>query len=391
MPSVGERSTEMPAINALIGGEGEGQGEGEGRNDAVSPSKTRSLSDTTPSLSPSPKFREPTKRASKDDSVLQDSPTTPRRPAFLSRLSLQMPPRDLMSPTSAHVNRPPLSPQLDHSDTYGSQASVLPRRSRGLDFSRAATNLHHSTLAEQSSPDSSPTLTGRAMNIPNRRNGTNFSGIVDLQNGNTSSLWSTVGHSDRMNASSSLGSVSMMDAVSSSSDSDNEDMMDADDIDDSILTTPQISRNSGPFGMGAQPSPGNMWMNGQSPAVSSLMSFQRARLRNGRNRKSSSSASGSSMNSPGSRSPPIRSIEGASSGYFTKDSSRRESISWAANQLHISGSESEDGNRKGRAETEPVIPRDGTRGVVRRAVTRRGNMLVSSGLVCQSSRLLILS
>jgi len=59
--------------------------------------------------------------------------------------------------------------------------------------------------------------------------------------------------------------------------------------------------------------------------------------------------------------------------------SRRESISWAANQLHISGSESEDGTLKSTLENVdgmPVTPgRDGQRGVIRRPVTRRGNML----------------
>src|ERR1700733_1586634 len=64
-----------------------------------SPSKARSLSDGgPPALSPSPKFREPEKRKAKDDSSLSDTPTTPRRPAFpLRGLSLQMPPRNLMS------------------------------------------------------------------------------------------------------------------------------------------------------------------------------------------------------------------------------------------------------------------------------------------------------
>jgi hypothetical protein len=122
------------------------------RTASRSPSKVRSLSDGgPPTLSPSPKFREPEKRKSKDDSGLglglDDSPTTPRRPSFPRGLSLQMPARDFMSPnTSAYINRVPLSPKLDHSQTYGSPTSVLPRRSRGLDFSRAATNLHQFVL-----------------------------------------------------------------------------------------------------------------------------------------------------------------------------------------------------------------------------------------------------
>lgn len=348
-----------------------------------SPSKARSLSDV-PSfkLSPSPKFREPEKRKSRDDSTLDESPTTPRRPAFPARgLSLQMPPRELMSPSSTYINRGPLSPKLDHTQSYGSPTSVLPRRSRGLDFSRAATNLHHSTLAEQSSPDSSPTIGGRAMNIPNRKNGSHYS---DSYNLNSSSLWSTVGNADRMHVSGSLGSMNMMGSDCSSTTSDEDAMMDVDDIDDSILTTPQTNKMSGPFGTMVQPSPGNPWTVGQSPAASSLMQFQRARLRHGKGRKSSSSGSGNSMASPSSKSPPgARAVDSMNNGCFVRDigaglQSRRESISWAANQLHISGSESDDSTLKSTLENaDPITPgRDQQRGVIRRVVTRRGNMLV---------------
>lgn len=352
-----------------------------GKSPSRSPSKARSLSDGSPPvLSPSPKFREPERRSKDDTSI--DSPSTPRRPAFQLRgLSLQMPPRDLMSAESVY-GRVPLSPKVDHSSTYGSPASVIPRRSRGLDFSRAATNLHHSTLAEQSSPDSSPTITGRAMNIPNRRSG--HFGIGESPSGNT--LWSTISGADRAVISSSLGSVNMLGSDSDGSSSDEDDLMDADEIDDSILTTPQINKSSGPFGLGVQASPGSNWMTGNSPAVSSLMNFQRARMKHGRARKVSSSSG--SMSSPKSRSPPaMRSIESMSAGYYGKDvassgnHARRESISWAANQLHISGSESDDGTLKSTLESTdgmPITPgRDGQRGVIRRPVTRRGNMLVS--------------
>lgn len=365
----------------------------ERRATSRSPSKARSLSDGgPPTLSPSPKFREPEKRTSKDDSAISDSPTTPRRPAFpLRGLSLQMPPRDLTSPSSpAYINRVPLSPKLDHSQTYGSPSSVLPRRSRGLDFSRAATNLHHSTLAEQSSPDSSPTIGGRAMNIPNRKNGLHFSSNSESINHNSTSLWSTMANADRMTVSSSLGSVNMMGSDSSGSSSDDDDLMDADDIDDSILTTPQVNKTNTPFGAIPAASPGGGWI-GQSPAVSSLMNFQRARLRHGKSRKSSSSGSAKSMVSPSSKSPPT--MGGMSNSYFGGRDipgegmhSRRESISWAANQLHISGSESDDGTLKSTLENVdgmPITPgRDGQRGVIRRAVTRRGNMLVGTLILC---------
>lgn len=203
-------------------------------------------------------------------------------------------------------------------------------------------------------------------------------------NNTSSSLWSTMANADRMNVSSSLGSVNMMGSDSSGSSSDDDDLMDADDIDDSILTTPQVGKMSTPFGAIPQSSPGNGWT-GQSPAVSSLMNFQRARLRHGKNRKSSSSGSGNSMVSPTSRSPPnIRSFEGLNKSYLGQEmgKERRESISWAANLLHISGSESDDGTLKSTLENVdgmPVTPgRDGQRGVIRRVVTRRGNMLVGT-------------
>lgn len=185
-----------------------------------------------------------------------------------------------------------------------------------------------------------------------------------------------------------------MGSESSGSSSDDDDLMDADDIDDSILTTPQVGKMSTPFGAIPQGSPGNGWL-AQSPAVSSLMNFQRARLRHGKSRKSSSSGSGNSMVSPTSKSPPnIRNIEGLNNSYLGKEmqseglKSRRESISWAANQLHISGSESDDGALKSTLENVdgmPVTPsREGQRGVIRRVVTRRGNMLVSTMMLPHS-------
>lgn len=340
-----------------------------------SPSKARSLSDGgQPTLSPSPKFCESEKPISKDDSSLSESPTTPRRPAFPRGLSLQMPPKDFMPlGPSGYINRAPLSPKLDQSQTYGSPTSVLPRRSRGLDFSRAATNLHHSTLAEHSSPDSSPTITGRAMNIPNRKNGLNFTSVGE------GSLWSPMANTERMTVSNSLGSVNMMVSDSSESSCDDDDLMESDDIDDSILTTPQINRMTAPYFGNSNSSPGGAW-SGQSPAVSSLMNFQHGKLRNGKSRKGSKNGPMASMIS---KSPPtVRNVE---SGYFNRPMtvdnihSRRESISWAANQLHISGRESDDGALKSTLENVDGMPstpgKDGQRGVIRRPVTRRGNML----------------
>ncbi|KAF2494548.1 hypothetical protein BU16DRAFT_527617 [Lophium mytilinum] len=348
------------------------------RTPTKSSSKVRSLSDSTPQLSPSPKFREPA-RSSKDDHTIITSPKTPRRPDFLSRgLSLQMPPRDSGMPSPASfANRVPLSPQLDSRNTYASPASVLPRRSRGAEFSRACTNLHHSTLAEQSSPDSSPTITQKGMMIPSRNRRSN-SLVMDSPNMHATSVWGLTGNGDRTAASSSVGSINMLGSESSSSDSD-DDAMDPDDNDDPMLMTPHVlkSNNSGaPFGGVSAPSPGSTWTSNLfSPGgAPTFLSIQRARLRKGRSRKSSSSASGhSSMASPGPASPPNgKAFEG--NGYFAREAvirsagSRRESLSMFTNDLHISS-----GNDSGDEGIGPTTP--STPGVVRRAVTRRGNLL----------------
>ena len=332
--------------------------------------KARSLSDSTPHLEPSPKFREPA-RTSKDDHTIIASPRTPRRPELLSRgLSLQMPMRDLgmPMPSPAHfAARVPLSPQLDSRNTYAAPAALLPRRSRGAEFSRACTNLHHSTLAEQSSPDSSPTITQKGMMIPGRKPRGN-SMVLDSPNIGLQ-LW---GNGDRIAASSSVGSINMLDDDSSSA-SDEGDPMDPDDNDDPMLMTPQAVKNP-PFGGPPVGNSPGMWSNMFSPGnIPTFMSIQRARLRKGRSRKSSSSASGhSSMASPGPTSPP----NGKNEGYFARESairkagsgSRRESLSLFTNDLHISS-----GNDSG----DEAINMPQTPGVVRRAVSRRGNLLVS--------------
>lgn len=324
--------------------------------------KARSLSDSTPRLEPSPKFREPA-RMSKDDHNIVPSPSTPRRPDFLTRgLSLQMPPREAPMPSPAHfAARVPLSPQLDARNTYASPASLLPRR---VEFSRACTHLHHSTLPEQSSPDSSPTITQKSIKIPSRRPRSN-SMLMNSPSVNMHGGWS---HGDRTGASSSVGSINMLGSEDSSSSSDEVDPLDPEDNDDPMMGTPQAKMSLGAQG-------GNVgWAaNIFSPVVGGLpnfMSIQRARLRKGRSRKSSSSGH-SSMASPGPASPPNGS--GKNDSYFAREAamrkagSRRESLSLFANDLHISS-----GNDSGDEAT--ALPQ--TPGVVRRPVVRRGNLLV---------------
>lgn len=347
-------------------------------------------------LSPLPLFVEPSK-TSKDDIHVAPTPVTPKRPNFPPRgLSLQMPPRDISSTSTANITRRvPLSPKLDSTNSYATAASVLPRRSRGLDFSRACTNLHHSTLAEQSSPDSSPIIGGRGMMIPPRKalfNSTvNIPHVPDSPGSVANSLWSTMATTDRPGISSSVGSVSMMEYDTGSSSSDGDDMMDHAEEEDTIHMTPHMYRGengSMNFGPPIFSSPGGDGI-GFSPVVSKLMSYQRARLKHGRTRMSSSS---SSIHSLGPSSPPmLKSIESSlGSGYFSKEpskkelDSRRESLSLGTDDLRLSDVDDSDEGGNNRASSNdhlsnptPVTPSmDGRRNVIRRAVTRRGNMLV---------------
>ena len=362
-----------------------------------SPSRPRPWSshESLSALSPLPLSVEPS-RTSKDDSHVAPSPVTPKRPNFSQRgLSLQMPPRDISSTSTANITkRIPLSPKLDSTNSYASTASVLPRRSRGLDFSRACTNLHHSTLAEQSSPDSSPIIGGRGMMIPPRKglfnNTPNTSHIPDSPISVTNSLWSTMANTDKPAISSSVGSVSMMEYDTGSSSSDSDDLMDHVEEEDTIHMTPHVFKDengSMNFGPPIMSSPGGNGI-GSSPVVSKMMSYQRARLKPGRIRKGSSNSSSHSL---GPASPPmLKSIESSlSSGYFSKEpskkdlDSRRESLSLGTGDLRLSDCEDSDGgNNRGYppdhlSNTTPVTPSmDERRNVIRRAVTRRGNMLV---------------
>jgi hypothetical protein len=189
----------------------------------------------------------------------------------------------------------------------------------------------------------------------------------------------------------------MMEFDSASSSSDDDHMMEHAEDEEVMHLTPHVTRMSNgslnPFGPAIISSPAGDCVGGLSPAAAKLMSFQRARLRNERSRKSSSSASQhSSMHSPGSGSPPLlKSIERSlSTGYFPRDpskttpSSQRESLILGTNDLELSD---EDENYEGLnlrcspndgvetlAPSTPTM--DERRNVIRRAVTRRTNMLV---------------
>jgi hypothetical protein len=382
---------------------------------AATPSKspkTRSLSDppaAQPSLQPSPTFHERLRRASKDDHAVPSTPKPIRKPDFLARgLSLQMPPPSPAGQLNVQwhnrATATPLSPKLDEREIYmqsqnlsASPATSLPRHSRGLDFSRASSTLHHSTLAE-SSPDSSPVITQKGMMIPPRK-GSVSSMMLDSPNvnGGVSGAWGALAP-ERSTISSSVGSMNMAVSESESSDGDEDASMGGDEQDDAIFTTPQVHKLQNPsmptpFATGGGPQTpgvsGQQWGGGQiySPAQTSLMkNIRRTRLhpKSGgrRSRKSSSSASNSgysSMASPRTTSPPpLRSIEsagpnGGGAGYFTWAAnaarSRRESLALGTDGLHLS-SGNDSGDEASRDNTAPSTP-----GVVRRAVTRRGNLL----------------
>lgn len=330
--------------------------------------KARSLSDATaPVLSPSPQIFESARQQAKDDIGIRDKnpepqavlPSTPIRAGFAVRgLALHMPQRD-PSPARHHPygHNAPVSPKLDHSHTYASPNNILPRRSRGLDFSRAATSLHHSTLADPVSPSSSPTVgSSRAVNIPTRRPG-EF-GVAEQS---SNSLWSMMGNQEKMHISSSLGSNAHILSDSSSS-SDDDDDMDF-DMAEEYVATPQASRLG----------PNAPWMPSGSPAPTPSAFQHRQRMRKQHKRKARplglgfhSPASGAAL----SRSPP-------GNKEMSAFHARRESISWAANQLNISGNESDDGPRQLDGVESPL-----RRGVIRRTVTRRGNMLVCCFPLC---------
>lgn len=321
---------------------------------------------STPVLSPSPNIREAT-FALEDEVSL--NPQTPRRPSFIARgLSLQMSGRDSSNAGHLPSVHGPLSPQLESNSAAGSQASLLPRRSRGLDFSRACTNLHHSTLAEQSSPDSSPTIMHKGLAISNRRTGS--SNGQDSPNLGGRSNRQSLGMGERHPGS--VGNVNMMASGSSSEDDESGD----DEMnEDPMLSTPQVSRINNfnaftPYGTEKMANPAVAWTPSFSPAAASLMSFRQARVRKKKSMRTSSSANVmSALASPGVSSPPPRqSVE----GYFARDRSakgmetRRQSVSISTSELHISS---------GQESGDEATPNPGTPGVIRRPVSRRGNML----------------
>ncbi|MCJ1312265.1 hypothetical protein MMC25_005939 [Agyrium rufum] len=273
-----------------------------------------------------------------------------------------------------------------------------------MDFARACTNLHHSTLAENSSPDSSPIIGGsRGMSIPLKRgfqsSGSLAASAPDSPSSNPNSLWTTLGNGSGVGnggIAGSVGSVSMMDSDDEDSSSNEDEIMDQVEEDETIHGTPHATNaRRYPFASRFMSSSavGSDTVNPFSPNAGSLLSFQRARLRQKKNhRKSSGSLSGrSSLASPAPLSPPFHaSIESSinNGNYFARDvdrqsiSSRRQSLSLGTNDMNLTDTPFEEPESLVSPcdalgiPIAPPTPYDERRRVIRRAVTGKVKNLV---------------
>lgn len=270
------------------------------------------------------------------------------------------------------------SPQSDQRETYGSPSSVLPRHSRGMDFSRAATNLHHSTVAEHNSPDSSPTISQKAMLPPSRRGSTMSMSLDSPRIGGSGWSWSQSGTSDKMSMPRSVGSTNAMTSDASSSSSDDE--MDQEEDMDPMLWTPQANKSIGvPTVTPYEPKqwdPTEATTPTQMQSPSAFSSYRRNIMgkRNERSLRHHPYRQGIRTSSPEPAFHPRPQSNGSIGGDAAMKSpqSRRESLNLGmGNALHISTSNDD-------PEDSPLGMSPATPGVVRRPVTRRSNMLPRS-------------
>ncbi|KAI9666882.1 MAG: hypothetical protein M1831_001387 [Alyxoria varia] len=357
--------------------------------------KHRSLSDSVRPLEPSPKLNEPS-TTSRDDNVFLATPSrlSTRARSFGQDLGLQVPMIDITQQQQqqqqqhqqtgqfVNSNRPYPSNSLEPRESYGSPTSVLPRHSRGMDFSRACTNLHHSTLPDTASPDSSPTVNGKHFAIPSRR-GSVYSMMVDSPQvaSNRGSMHGGSALADKWMFPRSQSSTNAM-ASEASSDSSDDDMIPSrtEELEE-MVTTPQIHRaeKEGVTPYAPQQGP----VGNQSPGTYGGPGFLRRprfeRLRGSRLGSFSSRKSASNYElGIASGETPDR------NGDIPMDSpiSRRGSLLIDTTGLNISGNDSSDEQAPGKLVHQQPQPQHdqpqqppSTPGVVRRAVTRRSNLL----------------
>lgn len=218
-------------------------------------------------------------------------PFTPRRIKLPSRLSLQMP------------SRGPLSPVLD--PTLGYSVARRPR----LEFARACTSLHHSTLAE-SSPDSSPLAFNAGYPIPRNSLTRPLDSPININH----SCNHTSSHA------SSLGSTSILDYPSGDdSDSSNDDDF-FNDLDFVDAVTPSSAVVNPPFH--------------ESAASISLLNHQKARMgARAASRRASSSSRNRPMMTPSPVMRPISQVSIMSGGDYPPR--KREALSLGPSALDL--------------------------------------------------------
>lgn len=340
----------------------------------TTPKLQRSASDSQPLLYPSPKIQEQPSEA-KDDNALIVTPL--KIPSFNNatkkRLALHMPDDESsrkLTKTSAGL-AVPSNWQEPRETTYSSPTSVLPRHSRGMDFARACTNLHHSTLVDHATPDSSPTITNKKAIIPSRRQSSS-SMVLDSPRISWSSSWMNGGNSDRGLTSRSIGSTTALTSEASSSDSERDDIMTRLEDSDEMVTTPQARKSEngtsttpygtrGSFTLGA-------WTESQSPIARGLTHVQRNRIRKSPSRSHRHHNSHHPLTNVNS------SLRASQEAAVQPSISRRESLAFGTDNLHISSSNEsgEEGNLR--------LQRSTTPSVIRRPVVRRSNLLVNGSI-----------
>lgn len=187
----------------------------------------------------------------------------------------------------------------------------------------------------------------------------------------------------------------MMDYDSGGTTSDEDDLMGH--VEDEDILTPQVQKTEDEIIGHFEPPPtqGGDGVGFFSPAAAKLMSFQRALFNQKGRGKAASKAGGSNvMQSPGPPSPPlVKSIESSSLGgpFSPRISakhdmgSRRESLSLGTKDLNLSDREESDegafstNSNEHHGSSKHAKPSlDDRKNVIRRAVTRRGNMLVGT-------------